>query len=144
MKTSDDPARALADATMIQRRDDQQGQSEEIQGAVPHSREQEDLQREVTRAFHSSAGDGEDDFFTKKSSGELRDEGNAEDDPESYRRFLLSVLGGQDKEEEVRTILRAQTDDAAAGDVPKPARGKAPKVRVDDGTEQENEEFLMK
>ncbi|UZJ56351.1 hypothetical protein CBS101457_005671 [Exobasidium rhododendri] len=141
MKTSDDPARALADATMIQRRDNDTFNSKTDESEpLPFTREQEELRREVTNAFHTSAGDGEEDFFTRKEGDNY---GDADDDPESYKKFLLGVLGGKDKEDAVREILRAQTEEAAAGDAPKPARGKAPKVRVEDGTEQENEDFLM-
>jgi len=145
IKTSDDPARALADATRIQRRQDgvvmDDVDADDRSGPLTHTKEQEQLRREVTSAFHSMGEDGADDFFTKKEGGEDDD---AEDDPEIYRKFLLGVLGGKDKEEAVREILRAQTAEASAGDAPDPARGKAPKVRVEEATEQENEEFLMK
>jgi protein KRI1 len=146
MKTSDDPARALADATMIQRRDDGafQEEDEDNKRILPHNEEQEQLRREVTNAFHTSAGDAEDDFFTKKERSTSKDFNDELEDPENYKKFLLGVLGGKDQEEAVREILRSQTEEAAAGDVPEPARGKAPKVRVEDNTEQENEEFLMK
>lgn len=144
IKTSEDPAQALADATTIQRRQDGPSKDEEEEanvGPLSHTKEQEQLRREVTSAFHSLGEDGADDFFIKKEGAESDD---IEDDPESYRRFLLGVLGGKDKEEAVREILRAQTAEASAGDAPDPARGNAPKVRVEESTEQENEEFLMK
>lgn len=145
MKTSDDPARALAEVTMIERRDDidyRHVQDEGYRnGALPFSREQEELRKEVTNAFHS-VGEGDDEDFLVKHEGEA-DDVEAQD-PESYRKYLLSVIGGEDEEKAVREILRSQAEEAAAGDIPVPARGKAPNVRVDDGTEQENEEFLMK
>lgn len=141
IKNSNDPAKDLAEATMIQRRED--GADADIEeGPLTHTKEQEQLRREVTDAFHSIGDEDGEDFFTKA------DGANEEDDeildPESYRKFLLGVLGGKDKEEAVREILRTQTEEASAGDAPDPARGKAPKVRLDDNTEQDNEEFLMK
>lgn len=144
IKNSDDPARDLAEATMIQRRENGVD-ADSAEGPLTHTKEQEQLRRQVTNAFHSLGDDEEGgEFFTKKDGSDGEDDKDFEDDPESYRKFLLGVLGGKDKEEAVREILRTQTEEASAGDAPDPARGKAPKVRADESTEQENEEFLMK
>ncbi|MCO5555786.1 hypothetical protein L7F22_009331 [Adiantum nelumboides] len=114
LKTSEDPAKALAEATMIERRSDERPgyDDEEASTAIlSHNQEQEKLRKDVTSAFHNIVdGDEEEEFFTKKADGKHLEEDG--DDPESYRKYLLDVLGG--KEDEIRDILRSQAEEAAA------------------------------
>ncbi|PWN35793.1 Krr1-domain-containing protein [Meira miltonrushii] len=149
LKTSDDPARALADATMIERRSDERPGHDDEEPVQSHNQEQEQLRKDVTNAFHSIVdGDEEEEFFTKKADGKHLEEG-PEDDPENYRKYLLDVLGG--KEDEIRDILRSQAEEAAAGDnvqgatsgTSEPVRERKHISMHEQGNEQENEDFLV-
>lgn len=156
LKTSDDPAKALADATMIERRSDEKPGCDGEDGSSAmqsHNQEQEQLRKDVTKAFHSIVDGNEEDgeFFTKKGDGQhLEEDGNgSNEDPESYRKYLLDVLGG--KEDEIRDILRSQAEEAAAGDrVPAiqfassaPIQERKHISMHEQGNEKENEDFLV-
>lgn len=158
IKTSDDPARALAEATTAVSRGPMEDES-----ALPlaPAAEAEALRKEVTAAFHASDDDDDDDgFFTRRQNGA---EGE-EDDPAAYKRFLLGALG-EDNERRVREILRAQIDEAGEGDDAdgesklsltskakeerreRKRQAKLAKAEAQDAgakaTEQANEDFLM-
>lgn len=116
METEQDPAKALAEATMIRKR----GEEEETAGPdhqLSHTREQEELRREVTNAFHGAdegeEEEDEDGFFTRKDRQEDEED---EVDAEAYRKYLLGVLGGKEREQAVREALRTQAEEAALGD----------------------------
>lgn len=153
LKTSEDPAKALADATMIERRSDEKpGYDDEEPIIQSHIQEQEQLRKDVTNAFHDIVdGEEEEEFFVKKADGKHleQDEQGPEDDPENYRKYLLDVLGG--KEDEIRDILRSQAEEAAAGDnvqsaksgTPAPVRERKHISMHEQGNDQENEDFLV-
>lgn len=156
LKTADDPAKALADATMVKRRSDEQYGFDEIEDAeeednqdesmlLPFSKEQAMLRKEVTDAFHGgAAGEDEDggDFFERKNGGK-QDEAGPDDDPESYRRYLIDVLGGKD--DDIRAIIKSQAEEAAA-EAPQGSeakRRKQSKVSPRD-QEKDDDDFLAK
>lgn len=144
LSTSDDPAKALAEATMIERRSDAARFADDEVAVVPHSKEQDDLRKEVTSAFHSMADGGEegDEFFTKKEGG-IENFDGPEDDPDSYRRYLVDVLGG--KEDEIREVIRTQAEEAAAGDaLPTANASKKAANMHPEANEKEDEDFLVK
>lgn len=164
MATSDDPAAALADATTAEAR---RAFNDDEAARLPPAAEAELLRRQVTAAFHSNVDDdGDEAFFTRRQDADKAAQG--EDDPESYRRFLLGALGDEDGEK-LRELLRAQIEDGERGDAElvrtaeaaearrkkekaaKKEREKAAKAAAatttpgtSKDTEKENEDFLMK
>ncbi|PWN28953.1 Krr1-domain-containing protein [Jaminaea rosea] len=112
MKTAEDPAAALAEATTSRtRQDEMDDEDQEGQQPLSHVQEQEALRKQVTQAFHTIGDDEEseaaDGFFTR------RDEDN-EEDPEAYRKYLLANLGSKKAQQAVREALRYE----AAGSSP--------------------------
>lgn len=128
IKTSENPAEALADATTSDRAKGIFHDEEEER--MPFAQEQEELRKEVSQAFHSGI-DEEDDLFVKRS--EAQTNGSS-----SYRDAVIASLGPNADEETVRQAIRRQKeadDEEASASTP---------VAVHGETDQKaNEDFLL-
>lgn len=141
LKTSDDPAKALADATINLSRQNELQIQDDHEVPLAHNEEQKKLKKEVTDAFHN-ANNGETDegdFFTKKGHS---DDAETETDPESYRKYLIDVLGG--KENDIREILKSQTSEASGDMTSQRIPGVNDVKKERKGQGQDDEEFLVK
>ncbi|KAE8263760.1 hypothetical protein A4X09_0g7149 [Tilletia walkeri] len=113
IKTSSDPARALADATT---NPSKQLYIDSDEGPRTHVQEQEDLRKQVTAAFHggddaAEDDDDEDDFFKPKK---VRAEGDEEEEEEgeggAYRKYLLSAIESENLDGAVRDALKDKSE----------------------------------
>ena len=95
MKNSNDPAKEIADATVRQLEP-----VHETKMPVTHDAEQEAIRAEFLDAA-KEGGEDDDLFHVRKVDGE-----------DTYRSALLDALGDQGKEDQIRGLLRDQTDDA--------------------------------
>lgn len=95
MKNSNDPAKEIADATVRQLEP-----VHETKMPVTHDAEQEAIRAEFLDAA-KEGGEDDDLFHVRKVDGE-----------DTYRSALLDALGDQGNEDQIRGLLRDQTDDA--------------------------------
>ena len=95
MKNSNDPAKEIADATVRQLEP-----VHETKMPVTHDAEQEAIRAEFLDAA-KEGGEDDDLFHVRKVDGE-----------DTYRSALLDALGDQGNENQIRGLLRDQTDDA--------------------------------
>ncbi|KAE8245834.1 hypothetical protein A4X06_0g5385 [Tilletia controversa] len=133
IKTSADPARALADATTNPARqaylDDNANDT-----PITHVQEQDELRKQVTAAFHDADlqgdQDNEDDFFQPRAPEGSDGEDDADaggDGAGAYRKYLLAALEGDAAQLQVKTE-------------PTKEKGKKRKRAT---KEETDEEFLM-
>ncbi|KAK0566756.1 Kinetochore protein Spc24 [Tilletia horrida] len=155
IKTSADPAKALADATTNPARQLYLDSSESDEKPKTHVQEQEDLRKQVTAAFHDADAEDEgDDFFKPRGAGGDAD-ADGEGGNDSYREYLLSAIEGDELDKAVRDALKDRSAyeaiavrDAEASEDGK--EGKVDKVKKEKGKkrkrktkEEEDEDFLM-
>ncbi|KAL9936784.1 hypothetical protein V8E36_004019 [Tilletia maclaganii] len=159
IKTSADPARALAEATTAPARQTYIDDDEPHNQHPTHAQEQEALRRQVTAAFHAEDGEDEDDFFKPRNpAGGAQGNDNEDSASGAYRSYLLSAIEGDDLDSAVRDALKdksayqaivAQEEDANGvvkqeetpdGDA---FRGKKGTKRKRKTKQQEDDDFLM-
>ncbi|SNX83950.1 related to KRI1 - KRRI-Interacting protein 1 [Melanopsichium pennsylvanicum] len=123
IQTSENPAEALADATI----------SDRVKGifhhdqeeTMPFAQEQEELRKKVSQAFHSTVDDA-DDLFVKRSEA-------INGESSSYRDAVIASLGPDADEEVIRAAIRRNAASISTVSVLKTSKEE----------EAKNEDFLM-
>ncbi|KAN0062772.1 Kinetochore protein Spc24 [Thecaphora frezii] len=98
--TAADPAQAIAEATMAPKTDlmDEDGHGHGHGRLLAPAQEQEELRKEVSKAFHEGVEGDDDDLFTKRSADDSSGSG-------SYRDSVLAALGDGADEATLRAAL---------------------------------------
>ena len=109
IETSENPAEALAEATMSDRAKGVLANDEDDGETRPFAQEQEDLRKEVSQAFHAGIGD-EDDLFVKRSEAQ-------DGEGVSYREAVIASLGPNADEETIRQAIRRNRSDETSASV---------------------------
>lgn len=126
IETTDNPAEALAEATMSDRVKGILDHDED--GPMPFAQEQEELRKEVSQAFHAGIDD-QDDLFVKRSEAQNGDASS------SYRNAVIASLGPNADEETIRQAIRHNQPHQASAST---------SVLADaDNDEKKNEDFLL-
>ncbi|EPQ26688.1 uncharacterized protein PFL1_05667 [Pseudozyma flocculosa PF-1] len=102
IQTSADPAKAIAEATMAPKTEYLDGDGDERGALLAPAQEQEELRRQVSKAFHEGVGGGDgddddDDLFTKRTDDAAGSN--------SYRDSVLAALGDGADESTLRSAL---------------------------------------
>ena len=132
IKTSSDPARDLADATMATK--SQPFLDDSHDSLLAPVQEQELLRKQVTQAFHEGVND-DDELFVKRGDSD-------ENTGSSYRTNLLAALGQDADEETIRAAIRSKPEGEPSLK-PKKKGPKASALTEEERQEKANEDFLL-